>query len=60
MEFPNELLTKDELERHLRISRTTVERLLADKRIPAYRTGRRTLRFDLRDVMSALAIGKVD
>jgi excisionase family DNA binding protein len=58
MEFPNTLLTRTELERHLRISRTTVKRMLAEKKLPGYIVGRRNLRFDLREVMAALSVGK--
>ncbi len=60
MEIPSELVTKQELEQYLRVSRTSVERLLEDRTIRAYRAGRRNLRFNLRDVMNAIAIGKVD
>ena len=60
MELSSELLTKEELQRLLRVSRTSVERMLADKTLPAYRVGRRSLRFDRQKVLRALAIGKVD
>lgn len=58
MELSNELLTREELERYLRISRSSTARMLADQKIPHYVVGRRSLRFKRDEVMAALAVGK--
>ena len=58
MDLSNELLTREELERYLRISRSSTARMLADQKLPAYVVGRRSLRFRLSEVMAALSVGK--
>ena len=48
------LLTTLELAEHLRVSTETVKAWARDRRIPAFRLGRNTLRFDLAEVIEAL------
>ena len=59
MDFPNELMTADELQRYLKISRSTVRRMMK-LGLPAYRVGTRSLRFNRERVLEAITIGKDD
>ena len=58
MDFPNELITADELSRYLRTSRSTIKRMMRLKLLSGYRVGSRGVRFDPRQVLEAIAIGK--
>ena len=60
MDFPNELVTADELTRYLKTSRSTIKRMMKLKLLPGYLVGTRGVRFDRRQVLEALAIGKDD
>ena len=49
------LLTARELAMHLGVSVSAVQRLSAQGKIPRYRFGRRTIRYDLDAVRAAIA-----
>ena len=48
------LLTKPELARYLKISTRMIELLMARGELPFVRLGRRSVRFDLHDVLAEL------
>ena len=51
-------LTRREVAEYLRIHITTVDRLVADGKLPVYRLGDRVVRFCLEEVQEAMSVDK--